>query len=83
MTLNYFLCPISVKKPENVHFEGIYLFSMDQHTETINSAIKCHYRYITSTQKFFNMGLYQGSKDRCEVNHDSDLNRLDSAILSQ
>ena len=36
---------------KNVHFEGIYLFPLHQHTETINSTIRKHSCYITSSQK--------------------------------
>ena len=51
MTLNLVLCPILVHNPGNVHFEGIYLFNLHQHTVTINITIQQHSRYITFTQK--------------------------------
>ena len=36
---------------KNVHFEGIYLFPLHQHTATSNSTIRQQSRYITSTQQ--------------------------------
>ena len=84
MTLNYFLCPISVQNPENVHFEGINLFPLHQHTETINSTIRRKSRYITSTHcKNWKTGIYQGSAECCDGDCDSDLNRLASVVLRQ
>ena len=81
MTLDYVVCPISVQNPENEYFEGVYLFPMHQHTETINSTIRQHSCYITSAQQRLKYGLYQGSYDHCEVDRDSDLNRLALVIL--
>ena len=40
MTLNYVLCHISVQNLENAHFVGIYIYSLHQHTSTINSTIQ-------------------------------------------
>ena len=40
MTLNYFLCPISVHDLNNVHFVGIYIFPLHQHTVTSNNTIR-------------------------------------------
>ena len=51
MTLNYVLCPILVQNPENAYFEGVYIFPLHQHTATINSTIRQHSCYITSTQQ--------------------------------
>ena len=60
MTLNYVLCPILVQNPENVHFEGIYLFPVHQHTATSNSTIRWHSCYFTSTQQTLKDGALSG-----------------------
>ena len=60
MTLNYVLCPISVQNPENVHFEGIYLFSLNQHTAMSNITIWLHSRYITFTHQILKYRYISG-----------------------
>ena len=60
MTLNYVLYPILVQNLENVNFEGIYLFTLHKHTETINSTIRLHSHYITSIEKTCNDGDLSG-----------------------
>ena len=65
---------------KNVHFEGLYIFPLHQHTATSNITILRHSRYITSTEQTLNGGIYQGSSNSCEGDRDSDLNYLASAI---
>ena len=60
MTLNYVLYPIFVQNTEKVHFEGLYLFPLHQHTVTYNSTIWRHSRYITSVDRKLNKGALSG-----------------------
>ena len=41
---------------KNVHFEGLYLFFLHQHTVTINSTIRKYFCHITSTEQTVNGG---------------------------
>ena len=62
---------------KNVHFEYIYLFTLHQHTVTINNTIRQHPRYTTSTNQTLKDWIYQGLADICEGDRESDLNCLD------
>ena len=68
---------------KNLHFEGIYIFTLHQHTATSNITIRQQSFYITSKKKALKYRIYQGSDNRCEGYRDSGLNRLASVIIRQ
>ena len=81
MILNYVLCPILVQNTENVHFEGMYIFPLHQHTAARKRTRDDTPVISPPHRKHQKTGLYQGLEDCCEGDSDSDLNCLASALL--